>query len=70
MTGFHDKMGRIGPIAVIDLVGTIVIVILVGLWYGLSWARIGWWVVAALIIGEVVHLALKIDTPITQLLKF
>ena len=56
----HDALGRVGGLAVIDIVGTVAIA-----W----WLRPSWRTVAlALVLGEVVHLAMNIHTPITHLL--
>lgn len=69
MTGFHDLMGRMGPIAVIDLFGTLVIA------FGLAWyLRFDWkgyvmMGVALLVLGELVHLLLGIETPVTALVS-
>ena len=68
MMSFHDSMGRIGQIAIIDFVGTIAVVVLIGWWMNWQTARIIYWIVIALVLGEVVHIALKIDTPITRAL--
>ena len=54
----HNALGRIGGLEVIDIVGTVAIA-----WWLLPSLRT---VALALVLGEVVHLAMKIDTPITQ----
>lgn len=65
MVNFHDILGRIGPFAVIDVVLTFV-----GgyaLAFYMSW-RILPTIIAAFVVGELVHLFFNIDTPFTRLL--
>jgi hypothetical protein len=65
-SGFnHEAMGRIGPIAVIDLVGTIAGALIFS-----KVTKISPWktVPAALVLGEVAHVAAGVETPVTRLL--
>jgi hypothetical protein len=56
----HEALGRLYGFAVIDIVGTVAI----AYWLHPSWQS----VVGALVIGELVHLALRIETPVTRTL--
>ncbi|KAJ1635211.1 hypothetical protein T492DRAFT_863760 [Pavlovales sp. CCMP2436] len=61
----HDALGRLGPIALVDLAGTLLIAGALARTYRrpLLPALAG-----ALLLGEAVHLALSIETPITRAL--
>mmetsp|Transcript_5363 Transcript_5363/g.12807 ORF Transcript_5363/g.12807 Transcript_5363/m.12807 type:complete len:83 (-) Transcript_5363:699-947(-) len=61
----HDALGRLGSIALVDLVGTVLIAgaLARSYRYPLLPALAG-----ALVLGEAVHLALSIDTPVTEAL--
>ncbi len=63
---FHELMGRIYGLAVIDIVGTIVVVYLLSMY--MKWTT--WYflivLVYAFILGELVHYAMGIETPITR----
>ncbi len=63
---FHELMGRIYGLAIIDIVGTIVIVYLLSIYMKwTTWDFLG--ILAyAFILGEVVHYALGIETPIIR----
>ena len=57
----HELMGRVGGLAVIDIVGTVAIAYLLHPSYKT--------IVAALVLGELVHLALGVRTPIADRLS-
>jgi hypothetical protein len=62
---FHDALGRMGPIATIDVVGTAVV--------AFAFARfVGWnpWrtIAFAFVLGEMVHLYFCLQTPVTEVL--
>jgi hypothetical protein len=62
---FYDAMGRMGPLATIDVVGTAVV--------AFGFARlIGWnpWrtIAFAFVLREAVHLYSRLQTPITEML--
>lgn len=63
--GFHDSMGRIGGLAVVDIVGTIGIAYVASKVLKTNFAAT---LVVCFIAGEVVHLAFKVETPITKAL--
>jgi hypothetical protein len=54
----HELMGRVGGLALIDIVGTVAIAYMLHPSYKS--------IVLALIVGELVHLALGIRTPIVD----
>lgn len=60
--GFHDSLGRIFGIAVIDIVGTLVIALLLR---PKTWS-IAKLVLFSLALGELAHLAFGIQTPVTR----
>jgi hypothetical protein len=61
---FHDLMGRIGPLAVIDVVGTALIAFVGARFLGWNpWRTVAY----AFVLGEAVHLALNLETPVTRL---
>lgn len=64
MTGFHDSMGRVGPFAVVDIALTLAAAYPVG-----KMAGVPYWValLALLLVGEGLHLLLKLKTPVTEL---
>jgi len=61
---FHELMGRIWGIAVIDVVGTILIAYAVSKYKDICFFKT---LVMFLIFGEVVHIFLNIETPITKI---
>ena len=54
----RELMGRVGGLALIDIVGTVAIAYMIHPSYKS--------IIAALLLGELVHLALGIRTPITE----
>jgi hypothetical protein len=63
-TNFHDLLGRTFGIANIDVLGTLVVAYAVSKKYDLPLAQtIGGFLIA----GEVVHLIIGVQTPITQI---
>ncbi len=62
-SNFHDFMGRIYGLAVIDIVGTVIIVYLLSAYMKWNFITLLIW---AFIIGEVVHVIMGIETPITR----
>lgn len=57
---------RIGPISGADVAGTAGLAWLIAKWRDESFLK---WFVKAVIAGEVVHLVLRIKTPVTQRLE-
>lgn len=64
---FHELLGRVYGLAVIDIVGTIVIALFIAKRYNFNKTKT---LIFAFILGEVVHVVLDIDTPITKMLGF
>ncbi len=60
----HEVMGRVGGIAVVDVVGTAAIAYLLG---NDTSSRIGWFA-GLFVLGEVVHVVMKKETPVTKLI--
>jgi hypothetical protein len=58
----HDALGRLGPLAVIDIVGTLAVALAAALATGQPLVQS---CAAALLLGEVVHLGLGVRTPVT-----
>jgi hypothetical protein len=62
---FHDALGRMGPIATIDVLGTaIVAYYFAGVLGWNPWRTIGF----AFVLGEAVHLYFRLQTPVTEVL--
>ena len=64
MSEFHDILGRVGGIAVIDVVGTVIIS--AGVAKACKW-NVGKTIIGGFLVGELTHLALGKKTPITSL---
>lgn len=62
--GVHSY--RIGNIAVVDLVGTILIAYIFSL---LTKTNFIWCLIAFLIIGEILHIMFCVDTPVTRFIQ-
>lgn len=60
---FHDTMGRIGPLAVVDIVGTIVIAAIYAYYMEIN---VFLSIALFLIAGEIVHFILDVETPVTK----
>lgn len=63
---FHESLGRIGPFSVADTLSTAV--------GGYFLAKVTGWdttktIVGLFVVGEAVHYAVGVDTPITKFLK-
>lgn len=58
----HDVMGRIGGLAVIDVLATATVAVLLG---NDTPSRLKWFGVL-FVVGEIVHVVLKKETPITK----
>ena len=67
-SGFHDSMGRVGGLPVADIVLTVAVAGFISQHVAPLKKRTGLTIIAAAILGEITHLALKIKTPITKLL--
>jgi len=61
----HDALGRLGPIAVADLAGTLLIAGALARSYRYPLLPT---LAGALLLGEAVHLALAVETPVTRAL--
>ncbi len=62
---FHDALGRLFGIAVIDVVGTILIAYLIAKYWGYSFAKV---LIILLVLGEAMHIAFDQSTPITKMM--
>jgi multidrug resistance efflux pump len=63
--GFHDLMGRIGPFAVVDIVGTIGAAYLISKAFKTNFIAT---TATLFVVGELVHVAFKVKTPVTEVL--
>lgn len=59
----RDKFGRIGGISIFDTVGTLIGAYLISSYYNYDLKKT---VIISFISGEIVHLFLNIETPITK----
>jgi len=66
MATFHDSMGRIGGVAVVDVAGTLLGAYFLARYYEWHYVPTA---CGLLVIGEVVHVALGIETPVTKYLN-
>ena len=63
MVDFHNSLGRIGGLAVADIVATIGVSALIAKKFKFSYRKT---ILGGFVVGEVTHLLLKIKTPINS----
>lgn len=63
---FHDSLGRIGPVAVVDVLGTLVIAVLYGYYMKVN---VFLSIILFFIAGILVHFILDVDTPVSKFLE-
>lgn len=69
MSGFHDSLGRVGGYSVIDTVLTVAVAGFISQKVPALKKHTGATILGAFVLGEIGHLALGIDTPITKVIK-
>jgi len=66
MGDFHNILGKVGGIAVIDTVGTVIISAAIA--KRLKW-DVGKTILGAFVVGELAHLIFSANTPVTDLIN-
>lgn len=67
-SNFHERFGRIGGLALIDILGSLLFIplVLYILKWPTTWVSIGKSIVIIFILAEISHLLFQVTTPITS----
>ena len=69
MSGFHDSLGRVGGFSVVDTVLTVAVAGFVSQQIPAFKNKTGAIILGSLVLGELTHLALKIKTPLLNIIN-
>jgi hypothetical protein len=65
----HEILGRIGPFATIDIVGTVIPIYAISKYNGFSNKKTAFFIIGGLIFAEFTHHLFGIETPVTKKVK-